>query len=133
MTFALLNPGVPSNIAIRVNALRCASRLTKLTDEPVLAGSQHTPMLLLSCQELSRGFDAAHPAAGVLRHKQFLAAREESPEFAVRPDFYEELLATFQAMAPFVAFLNEPILARRRALERDPLTAELGPARRRRP
>ncbi len=82
---------------------------------------------------MPRGFDAAHPAADVIRHKQFLAAREEAPAFAARPDFYSELLATLKAMAPFVAFLNEPILERRRAIERDPLAAELSPARGRRP
>jgi uncharacterized protein (TIGR02453 family) len=71
-----------------------------------------------------RGFDAAHPAAGVVRHKQFLAAREEAPEFAARPDFYDRLLDTFAAMAPFVAFLNEPIVAMRRVADRDPLVAE---------
>ena len=69
----------------------------------------------------------------MIRHKQFIAAREEAPEFAVGPDFYSELLATLKAMAPFVAFLNEPILERRRAIERDPLAAELSPARGRRP
>lgn len=81
---------------------------------------------------MPRGFDAAHPAADVLRHKQFLAAREEAPAFAARPDFYKQLLATFEAMAPFVTFLNEPIVAMRRDLDRDPLVAErASPGRRR--
>ena len=78
---------------------------------------------------MPRGFDAAHPAADVLRHKQFLAAREEAPDFAARPDFYKHLLAMFAAMAPFVAFLNEPILEMRRAAERDPLLAERSSSR----
>ena len=73
---------------------------------------------------MPRGFDAAHPAAALLRHKQFLAAREEVPAFAARPDFYKQLLATFAAMAPFVNFLNEPIVEMRRAMDRDPLMAE---------
>ena len=60
-------------------------------------------------------------AAEVLKHKQFLAAREEAPAFAAQPDFYKHLLATFEAMAPFVAFLNEPIVEMRRHLDRDPL------------
>ncbi len=81
---------------------------------------------------MPRGFDADHPAADLLRHKQFLAAREEQPEFATRPGFYQELLATFEAMAPFVAFLNEPILEARRTADRDPLVAEAGPAAKRR-
>lgn len=81
---------------------------------------------------MPRGFDAAHPAADILKHKQFLAVREEVPAFAAQPDFYKQLLATFEAMAPFVAFLNEPIVEMRRTLDRDPLIAERGtPGRRR--
>jgi uncharacterized protein (TIGR02453 family) len=82
---------------------------------------------------MPRGFDSAHPAADVLRHKQFLAIREEAPAFAVRPDFYAQLLATFDAMAPFVSFLNAPIVALRRTIDRDPLVAETSASGRRRP
>ena len=82
---------------------------------------------------MPRGFDAAHPAAEVLRHKQFLAVREELPAFAARPDFYAQLLATFAAMVPFVNFLNQPILELRRTLDRDPLVAERPAPGRRRP
>lgn len=73
---------------------------------------------------MPRGFDADHPAADVLRHKQFLAAREEAADFAAQPDFYRHLLATFAAMAPFVQFLNVPIIAMRREAERDPLVGD---------
>ena len=82
---------------------------------------------------MPRGFDAAHPAAELLRHKQFLAVREEVPAFAARPDFYRQLLATFAAMAPFVTFLNAPIVELRRRLDCDPLLAERPPRGRRRP
>ena len=71
-----------------------------------------------------RGFDAAHPAADLIRHKQFLAAREEGPEFAARPDFYAQLLATFEAMVPFVQFLNAPVIAMKAKVRRDPLLAD---------
>lgn len=82
-----------------------------------------------TASRMPRGFDAAHPAAAVLKHKQFLAAREEAPAFAAQPDFYKHLLATFEAMAPFVAFLNEPIVEMRRRLDRDPLLGTPAPAR----
>lgn len=72
---------------------------------------------------MPRGFDAAHPAADLIRHKQFLAAREEAPEFAARPDFYKQLLATFEAMVPFVRFLNTPVIAMKAKVQRDPLLA----------
>lgn len=73
---------------------------------------------------MPRGFDAAHPAADLLRRKQFLAVREEPAAFAARPDFYTQLLATFTAMAPLVAFLNEPIVALHAHRARDPLMAD---------
>ena len=42
-----------------------------------------------------RGFDKDHPAAEWLKHTQWMGAREEAAAFATRPDFYEELLATW--------------------------------------
>ena len=62
---------------------------------------------------LPRGYAAGHPAASYLRHKQFLGARELPADFAVSPQFYPELLRTFQAAMPLVRFLNA-------ALERRP-------------
>lgn len=58
-----------------------------------------------------RGWAKDHPAARYLVHKQFLGFREEPAAFAARPDFYRQLLATMKALAPLVAFLNEPLLA----------------------
>ena len=65
-----------------------------------------------------------HPAADLIRHKQFLAVREEPDAFATTPGFYAELLASFTAMAPFVRFLNEPLVALKRTADADPLVAE---------
>lgn len=59
-----------------------------------------------------RGFAREHPAAHFLQFRQFLAAREEPPEFATRPDFYKQLLATFAALVPLCRFINEPLVAR---------------------
>lgn len=58
-----------------------------------------------------RGFDQDHKAAGYLRHKQFMAFREEPGAFATSKDFYKNLLATFRALSPMVKFLNEPLIA----------------------
>jgi uncharacterized protein (TIGR02453 family) len=65
-----------------------------------------------------RGYAKDHPAARYLEHKQFLGIREEKPEFATRPDFYKHLLATFEQFVPLCRFLNEPLVARRRADQR---------------
>ena len=74
----------------------------------------------LQGERLSRvphGFARDHPAAGFLQQKQFLGIREETADFAVRPDFYEQLVATFEAFVPLCRFLNEPLVEQRR-LER---------------
>jgi uncharacterized protein (TIGR02453 family) len=59
-----------------------------------------------------RGWAKDHPAADYLVHKQFLGFREEPAAFAARPDFYRQLLTTMKALAPLVAFLNEPLTGR---------------------
>ncbi len=65
-----------------------------------------------------RGFDKTHPAARYLQQKQFLGSREEKAEFATRPDFYKQLVATFKALAPLCRFLNEPPIERTRVPNR---------------
>ncbi len=72
----------------------------------------------LKGEELSRvprGFPKEHPAASYLRHRQFLGFEEKKAEFAIQPDFYRQLLATFKVLAPLCRFLNDPILAMPRA------------------
>jgi uncharacterized protein (TIGR02453 family) len=59
-----------------------------------------------------RGWPRDHPAADFLMHKQFLGFREEPATFAIRPDFYKQLLTATKALSPLVAFLNEPLLER---------------------
>ena len=58
-----------------------------------------------------RGFAKDHPAAAYLQYRQFMGYREEAPTLATSPGFYKELRGTFEAIAPLVAFLNEPLLA----------------------
>jgi uncharacterized protein (TIGR02453 family) len=62
-----------------------------------------------------RGFPKDHPAASYLQQRQFLGAREEPATFAARPDFYRHLLATFKTLVPLCRFLNEPLIAQRKA------------------
>jgi uncharacterized protein (TIGR02453 family) len=65
-----------------------------------------------------RGFAADHPAAEYLKLKQFLAGRTFPADAAVEPGFYKLLVETFEAMVPFIRFINEPILQSRRIRER---------------
>ena len=59
---------------------------------------------------IPRGFPREHPAADLLRHKQFLASRIFEPEEATTAIFYPEVVRTFKALLPVIRFLNEPIL-----------------------
>lgn len=63
-------------------------------------------------QRVPRGFPSDHPAADLLRHRQFLAAREFPATFAHAPDFYAGVLEVFRQVAPLVRFLNEPLAPR---------------------
>ena len=67
-----------------------------------LAGEQLT--------RVPRGYLKDHPAAGYLRHKQYIGGREYAAEFALSPRFYPELLKIFRAIAPLVGFLNAAIV-----------------------
>ena len=62
---------------------------------------------------MPKGFDAGHPAAGLVRSKQWLLDIELEPGFATTPTLYEELVKRFRAMTPFVEFLNAPLVAAR--------------------
>jgi uncharacterized protein (DUF2461 family) len=62
-------------------------------------------------QRVPRGFPKDHPAAEWIRFRQFLAFSERPAEFALAPGFYRTLVTSWRALAPLVAFLNEPLLA----------------------
>jgi uncharacterized protein (TIGR02453 family) len=63
-------------------------------------------------EQLSRvpkGFEAAHPAADLLRYKQFLLYVELPPELAAGPELSGEIVKRFRALRPFLEFLNAPL------------------------
>ncbi len=67
---------------------------------------------------VSKGFCSDHPAAGLLRHKQFLLYVELPPDIATTPDLYEAVVSRFKAMTPFIEFLNAPLAAKGRKVDR---------------
>jgi uncharacterized protein (TIGR02453 family) len=71
-------------------------------------------------QALSRvpkGFCAEHPAADLLRLKQFLLFTTLDPSMITTPKLFVEIEKRFRAMAPFLDFLNAPLLGKRRPVE----------------
>jgi len=53
-----------------------------------------------------RGSPADHPAAELLRYKQYIVWVEHDPAFAETPKFFPSLLKHFAAMMPLVRYLN---------------------------
>ena len=61
-----------------------------------------------------KGFACDHPAAGLLRYKQWIFYVTLDGALAVTPRLQGEVSRRFRAMAPFVDFLNRPLIARRK-------------------
>ncbi|HLK62003.1 MAG TPA: DUF2461 domain-containing protein [Bryobacteraceae bacterium] len=64
-------------------------------------------------EQLSRvpkGFAKDHPAEDLLRRKQFLWYAELPVELATTKELFGEVKKRFRAMAPFMDFLNAPLL-----------------------
>lgn len=61
-----------------------------------------------------KGFRADDPAADLIRHKRFVLYKTLDPAMATKPRVVAEIVSRFEAMAPFVEFLDEPFLKKRR-------------------
>jgi uncharacterized protein (TIGR02453 family) len=87
-------------------------------------GTQRVKKLLgeLQGESLSRvpkGFDPDHPAADLIRRKQYLLDTQLDPKLATTPRLLGEIVARIEAMTPFVQFLNGPPVARQLRMKRD--------------
>ena len=60
-----------------------------------------------------KGFDAAHPAAHLLKKKDWTFFSELSPEIATGPKLWKEALPRFEAMIPVLDYLNAPLLRKK--------------------
>lgn len=56
-----------------------------------------------------KGFPSDHPAADLLRFKQYLVSVAHPPEFALDEELFPRLRTYFRAMTPLVRFLNKPL------------------------
>ncbi len=64
-----------------------------------------------------KGFCADHPAADLLRYKQFLFYIELPAGIATTPAVHREIVQRFRAIAPFLEFLNAALPRERRKLD----------------
>jgi uncharacterized protein (TIGR02453 family) len=67
-----------------------------------------------SLSRVPKGFAADHPAADLLRMKQFLLFRTLEASLATTPKLFREVVSRFEAMSPFLEFLNRPLYRRRK-------------------
>lgn len=61
-----------------------------------------------------KGFLPGHPAEDLLKRKMYIFWTSLAPEEAEKPSALKEISSRFEAMAPFVEFLNQPLLAARK-------------------
>ena len=66
-----------------------------------------------SLQRVPKGFDSAHPAADLIKMKQWLYWVELDPKLAASPKLLPEIVKRFRVMAPVVDMLNTPLAAKR--------------------
>jgi uncharacterized protein (TIGR02453 family) len=65
-----------------------------------------------------KGFPADHPASDLVRQKQWLVYVMLEPAIATTPKLFTEVVKRFRAMAPFLEFLNTPLVAAARPSRR---------------
>src|SRR5262249_10528375 len=61
-----------------------------------------------------KGFDPAHPAAELIRRKQWFYWTEPDVKLATSPKLLPELLRYFKAAAPVMEMLNTPVARKKR-------------------
>jgi uncharacterized protein (TIGR02453 family) len=84
-------------------------RLRTLVESPAFRRTVG-PLEGTKLQRVPRGFSKDHPGAEFLKHRQFLAGHEFPAAFAHSPRFYSGIVKVFRNLAPFIGFLNEPLL-----------------------
>jgi uncharacterized protein (TIGR02453 family) len=70
-----------------------------------------------SLSRIPKGFAADHPAAGVLRMKQWLYYTMLEPAVAATPELYGEIMTRLRAMQPVLNFLNQPLARSKQKLD----------------
>jgi uncharacterized protein (TIGR02453 family) len=74
-----------------------------------LFGEMHGDVL----SRVPKGFAADHPAADLLRYKQYVFYVEMPPDLVTSPELFGEVRKRFQALTPLLNFLNAPLAAER--------------------
>jgi uncharacterized protein (TIGR02453 family) len=84
-----------------------------------LVGELHGEQL----SRVPKGFLSCHPAADLVRYKQWLFYVMLDPALATTPKLLPEIRKRFEAMMPFIEFLNGPLVRAKRQAIRPGFTA----------
>jgi uncharacterized protein (TIGR02453 family) len=71
------------------------------------------PLKGTTLQRVPKGFASEHPAADLIKMKQWYWWVELDSKLATSPKLKVEVVKRFRAMAPMVEFLNRPLLGKR--------------------
>jgi uncharacterized protein (TIGR02453 family) len=102
-------PQPPELLALRAHLAEHGAELEKIVRrKPVrsLLGELQGSRL----SRVPKCFPADHPYSELLKLKQYLLYVELDPEIATTPALFTEVLKRLKAMAPFIEFLNRPLL-----------------------
>ena len=105
-------PGSGELIAIRAWLAEHHAEFRAAARRPAkLLGELHGESL----QRVPKGFLATHPAADLLKRKQWLYYTTLDVKLAASPKLLTEIVTRFRAMAPVVEMLNAPLRKKRAA------------------
>lgn len=65
---------------------------------------------------MPKGFSADEPAAELLKHKRYVLTSTLSPDIITTPRLFREIIARFEAMTPFMEFLDAPLVRKNPSL-----------------
>jgi uncharacterized protein (TIGR02453 family) len=102
-------PGPEALLAIRSHLAEHHedfSRIVKSRKLRTLMGEMHGEQL----SRVPKGFPSDHPAADLLRYKQWLFYVTLDPALATTPKLLPEIRNRFEAMMPFLEVLNKPLV-----------------------
>ena len=115
----LYDPTPVGLAAVRADIDRDADRLRSLTDGDRAVVRALGPLQGDPLRRPPKPYPADHPAADLLRRKQFYLSVLLPPAEATRPRLCRAIVDRFRAAAPFVDHLNRLVLAAEQALAGD--------------
>jgi len=104
-------PGPEQLLAIRQYLAEHSAEFQKSVNNRKLVALME-PLKGESLSRVPKGFRTDHPAADLIRMKQWLFYTSLDPAVATKPTLYGEVVERFRAMQPVIELLNRPLAHR---------------------